>query len=116
MGLLATVLKLERRYIGRSGLYPFRTDEHIVVPSEASIAFYLDRRYWGRGLATEVGRALIDYGFHTLGLSRIHAGVNAENAASCRVVEKLGFRHVRSGEGGGSQWHAFELARVRPNG
>ena len=109
MGLLATVFKSDGRYIGRCGLYPFRTDSGVLVPNEGAIAFYLDRQYWGRGLATEAGLALLPYGFRELGLTRIHAGVNAENTASLRVMEKLGFRLVRSGEGGGSRWHDFEL-------
>src|SRR5687767_13796974 len=109
MGLLATVFKAEGRYIGRCGLYPLRNDANEVVPGEANIAFYLARPYWGRGLATEAGRAFIDYGFGQLGLSRIEAGINAKNLASLRVVEKLGFVWVRSGEGGGSCWHEYEL-------
>ena len=82
----------------------------VVVPDEASIAFYIARTHWGRGLATEAGRALVTQGFRDLGLARIHAGMNAENTASRRVVEKLGFRLARSGEGGGSRWYDFELA------
>ena len=35
--------------------------------------------------------------------------MNAANLASVRVVEKLGFVWVRSGEGGGSRWHEYEL-------
>ena len=110
MGLLATVLKPEGCYIGRCGLYPFRTDSGVLVPREASIAFYIARPCWGRGLATEAGRALIAHGFDELGLRCIHAGINAENAASLRVVQKLGFRTVRSGTGGGNRWHDFVLA------
>lgn len=109
MGLLATVFKPSGRYIGRCGLYPFRTDDGLVVPHEASIGFYLAREYWGRGLATEAGWALTAQGFTELGLRRIHAGINAANVASLRVVEKLGFRLCRSGEGGGNRWHDFEL-------
>jgi len=109
MGLLATVYKPEGRYIGRCGLYPLRNDANEVVPGEALIAFYLARPYWGRGLATEAGRAFIAHGFGQLGLSRIEAGINAKNLASIRVIEKLGFSWVRSGEGGGSSWHEYEL-------
>jgi ribosomal-protein-alanine N-acetyltransferase len=110
-GLLATVFKPEGRYIGRCGLYPLRNDANEVVPGEAVIAFYIARPYWGRGLATEAGWAFINYGFGQLGLSRIEAGINAKNQASIRVVEKLGFVWVRSGEGGGSQWHEYELRK-----
>lgn len=110
-GLLATVFKPDGRYIGRCGLYPLRNDANEVIPGEALIAFYLARPYWGRGLATEAGRAFVEYGFGQLGLSRIEAGVNAKNLASIRVVEKLGFAWVRSGEGGGSSWHLYEVKK-----
>ena len=114
MGLLATILKVENRYIGRCGLYPFRdgpNDE--VVSGEASLAYYLARPFWGRGLATEAGRGFIRYGFEVLKLTRIHAGMNAENIGSMTVAEKIGMRYVRSGEGGGSKWHHYELCNPR---
>jgi ribosomal-protein-alanine N-acetyltransferase len=109
MGLLATVFKPEGRYIGRCGLYPHRGEENEVIPGEAQLAYYLARPYWGRGLATEAGRAFIQYGFGELGLSRIEAGGNAKNLASIRVIQKLGFVWLRSGEGGGNAWHDYEL-------
>ncbi len=109
MGLLATVFKEDRRYIGRCGLYPLRDQSGRAVPNEALIAFYIARDYWGRGLATEAGRAFIKYGFDDLGLHRLEAGINAANHASIRVVAKLGFTMLRTGEGGGSHWHDFEL-------
>ncbi len=114
MGLLATVFRANGRYIGRCGLYPLRDQSGQIVPKEALIAFYLAREYWGRGLATEAGRRFITHGFEDLGLRRIEAGINAENRASIRVVEKLGFRLVRSGEGGGNRWHDFELISSAP--
>jgi len=109
MGLMATVYKPEGRYIGRCGLYPRRTDEGHLIAGEAMLAYYLARPYWGRGLATEAGHAFVKYGFETLGLSCIVAGMNARNLASIRVAEKLGFVRVRSGEGGGNRWHDYEL-------
>jgi ribosomal-protein-alanine N-acetyltransferase len=109
MGLRATVLKSTNSYIGRCGLYPLRDDDNTVVEGEAQIAFYIGREYWGRGLATEAARAFVQHGFEQLNLKRIQAGINANNAASLRVVEKLGFRWTRSGEGSGNRWHEFEL-------
>jgi RimJ/RimL family protein N-acetyltransferase len=109
LGLRATVFKADHRYIGRCGLYPFRDESDAMVDGEATLAFYLAREYWGRGLATEAGQAFVRHGFETLGLRRIHAGMNANNAASIRVIEKLGFTRVRSGESGGNRWHDYEL-------
>ena len=110
MGLLATVLKEDGRYIGRAGLYPHRTDGDLIVPGEATLAFYFSRLYWNRGLATEAGRAFIEHGFHDLGLVKIHAGMNVKNLASQRVIVKLGFRWVRTGGDDGNQYHDYELA------
>ena len=86
-----------------------RSDDGEVIPGEARLAYYLARPYWGRGLATEAGRAFVLRGFDELGLARIEAGMNAANLASVRVVEKLGFVWVRSGQGGGNRWHEYEL-------
>ena len=109
MGLRATVFKADHRYIGRCGLYPHRDHRGEIVPGEVTLAFYLARDYWGRGIATEAGQAFIRHGFNSLGLRRIHAGMNAENKASIRVIEKLGFTYVRCGGDGGTRWHDYEL-------
>jgi RimJ/RimL family protein N-acetyltransferase len=108
-GLLATVFRPDGRYIGRCGLYPFRNERDEIVPGEAFIAWYLARPYWGRGIATEAGAAWIAHGFETMGLRRIEAGANAANTASLRVIEKLGFRWIRSGGDEHVRWHDFEL-------
>jgi [ribosomal protein S5]-alanine N-acetyltransferase len=46
---------------------------------------------WGNGFATEAARLLLGFGFDSLGLHRITAACGPENAASCRVLVKLGF-------------------------
>lgn len=45
----------------------------------------------GRGYATEAGRAVVDRALDALGLPRVVAVVQPDNAASIRVLEKLGF-------------------------
>lgn len=47
---------------------------------------------WGRGYATEAAEAMVRFGFEELGLHRIWSHTVAENAASQRVMEKLGMR------------------------
>lgn len=61
----------------------------------AEIGFGLGHEYWGKGYITEAGRALIDYSFTTLGLRRIEAEIDPDNAGSAKALEKLGF--VREG-------------------
>ena len=47
---------------------------------------------WGRGLATEAARAVLDWGFDTLGLDAIAAGADPPNRASFEVMARLGMR------------------------
>lgn len=51
----------------------------------------------GRGYATEAGRAALEVGFETLGMERIVAVTHPQNAASRRVMEKLGMTLVGPG-------------------
>jgi len=57
-----------------------------------SLGWILRRDQWNRGYCTEIGNALLDFGFGGLGLHRITACCDAENAASYRVMEKIGMR------------------------
>ena len=58
----------------------------------AEIGWILHRDYWGQGLGTEMGKALVDFGFGTLDLRRIVAHCDAENTGSYKVMEKTGMR------------------------
>ena len=109
----ATVYKPEGRYIGRCGVYPHFTPSG-PVPREGSLAFYLARAYWGRGLATEAGRAFVSFGFEELHLSRIVTAVEVGNDASVRVLQKLGFALVRTEKGDARSFYHFELLSPFP--
>ena len=54
--------------------------------------YWLTPSAWGRGYATEAGRAMVAAARHTLGLHRLKAGHFVDNPASGRVLTKLGFR------------------------
>ncbi|HJN85712.1 MAG: GNAT family protein [Dehalococcoidia bacterium] len=59
---------------------------------EADIGYELAPEYWGRGYATEAALAIVDFGFRELGLHRISSWCIADNAASARVLERVGLR------------------------
>jgi RimJ/RimL family protein N-acetyltransferase len=59
---------------------------------EADIGYELAPDCWGQGFATEAARAMVDFGFRELGLHRISSWCIADNTASARVLERLGFR------------------------
>lgn len=85
---LAIVLKNEDRLIGNCGL-------RLQTPGVrvADLGYEIDQRYWGAGYATEAARTLIQFGFEHLQLHRIWAYCIAENAASSRVLEKIGMAY-----------------------
>ena len=56
------------------------------------LGYWLTPDAWGRGYATEAGRAVLAIARHALGLKRVHAGHFVDNPASGRVLQKLGFR------------------------
>ena len=65
-----------------------------VMPA-VEVGWRLDPDYWGRGLATEGGRAALDAGFRVLELDEIVSIYEPENVASGRVMEHLGMVHDR---------------------
>jgi RimJ/RimL family protein N-acetyltransferase len=75
-------------FLGRCGLRPEEGS------GETEIAYAFARHAWGRGIATEAARAVVQHGFDA-GLTRIVACALAENAPSLRVLEKVGMRRVR---------------------
>lgn len=57
---------------------------------KAEVGYVLHPDYWGRGIATEALRKVIDYGFEKLNLHRIEAKFMKENERSLHVMEKVG--------------------------
>lgn len=58
----------------------------------AAMGWVVDPAYAGRGYATEGAAALLRICFEDLGVRRVVAGAFADNAASVRVMEKIGMR------------------------
>ena len=63
---------------------------------EPELGYRLRRSAWGRGLATEGARALIDVAFSRLGAQRVVAETMAVNVASRRVMEKADMQLIRA--------------------
>jgi RimJ/RimL family protein N-acetyltransferase len=84
---LAVVRRAAGDLIGRCGLKIMDAGLR-----EAKLWYILHRAHWGRGYIPEAARALLDFGFAELGLDRVWADCDPANAASIRVLEKLGLR------------------------
>ncbi len=61
---------------------------------EVELGYWIGRAFWGRGYATEAGRAVIAMARDSLRLRKLNAGHFIDNPASGRVLEKLGFRRT----------------------
>ena len=74
--------------------------------SEPEVKYALAREHWGKGLATEAVRGIVEYGSYEHGLDRIIATTAPENQASHRVLLKAGFQKTweRANNDGSSTW------------
>lgn len=62
------------------------------VDRRGGMGYFLGKRYWGQGLATEAARAVLRFGFGPMALNRIEARCMTANVASERVMQKVGMR------------------------
>ncbi|QXM25394.1 GNAT family N-acetyltransferase [Elioraea tepida] len=69
-----------------------------VGPDVARVGYWVGRRYWAHGVASEAVARLVGWAFGTLGLDRLVAYVADDNAPSIRVLEKQGFRFTHEAE------------------
>lgn len=104
-------------FIGAVGITRVRIQASFTPAVE--VAWRLNRTHWGRGYATEAARAAIADGFDRIGLAEIVAMTSVLNAASRRVMERLGmvrameFDHPSYPRGHALQRHV--LFRLRRN-
>ncbi len=68
-------------------------DHEVGTSHRANLGYWLAQPYWGRGLMTNAVQRYVRYAFGPLGLARLTAEVLPWNEASCRVLEKTGFRY-----------------------
>ncbi|MBR7831704.1 GNAT family N-acetyltransferase [Actinospica durhamensis] len=85
-----------------------------VLPA-VEIGWRFRRRHWGRGYATEAARPMLHYAFTEVGLDRVLSLPRVENAASRRVMEKLGLGYTRETvvPGNGTTVAIYALDRAR---
>ncbi|BBK33144.1 RimJ/RimL family protein N-acetyltransferase [Stella humosa] len=73
-------------FVGRGGLFWVERLQAV------EINYMLEPAAWGTGYATELSRRFLEFGFDALGLERMVATTNPDNAASQRVLLKVGMR------------------------
>ncbi len=75
--------------------------------NRGELGYWIGRSYWGKGIATEAGKSLLDFAFGQLCLNKVTAECLVRNPGSSRVLEKLGMvqegiipNHFRKEESG----------------
>ncbi len=63
---------------------------------EASMGYWIGETFWGNGYCSEAGAGLVQYGFLSLGLSRVYAEHLSKNPASGRVMQNIGMKHYKT--------------------
>lgn len=93
VGRLAIIEKESNEFLGWGGL-KLITEEMNGHQNFYELGYRFLPKYWGKGFATEVGKASIKYGFEELKLEVIYAIAAIENQASKSVLEKIGFKVI----------------------
>ena len=81
-------MKADNRHIGNLKLEP-------IDWRKKSAVFGIligDKSYWGKGLATEATKLIVNFAFNKLNLVTLELGAIADNLAALRVYEKIGFK------------------------
>lgn len=68
------------------------------------LGWVLNRSSWGRGYALEISRALIQYAFRVLGLSKVVVETVPDNVHARSVIERLGMRRESGATEGLEVW------------
>ena len=84
----AFAITVDDKVVGSIGV--FRCDN--IHFRTAEMGYYIGEPYWGRGLGTSAVRQVCKYIFENTDIIRIFAEPFSYNIASCRVLEKAGFR------------------------
>jgi len=105
-GRWAAVDKATNEVIGFAGL------KYLPELDEVDIGFRFLPEYWNKGIATEVSKEIIKYGFELLNLNRIIGIAMEPNIGSQRVLEKIGLSLYKideyDGDGGAHRWYEIK--------
>jgi ribosomal-protein-alanine N-acetyltransferase len=80
----AVIEKSSGKIVGSCGFLRQKCDDK-------DLGYLFAREVWGKGLATEAGRACLQYGFEKLNFTKVIALTDVDHFVSQKVLEKIGF-------------------------
>ncbi len=94
-------------FIGWSGL---KYEEEVRDYEYYDIGYRIQKKHWGKGIATETAIAALNYGFEQMNLPQISGGAEAAHTVSNHILQKIGLRFVESFllEGDDCNWYSLK--------
>ena len=94
IGRFAVIEKATGDFIGWSGIRLNTEYNMNGFTKYYDVGYRLIERYWGKGYATESGKAAVHYAFNTMKLPELYATTEAGNQASHKALLKIGLQYV----------------------
>lgn len=88
IGFCSVFEKASGEFVGQAGLFHLGFDD---TQPDIEVAYRLLPKFWGKGYATELTKALIHWGFTHLPVKKLVAAAHSNNLASQHVLKKSGF-------------------------
>ena len=96
VGRWAVIHKETNEFMGWSGL-KLNTEEELNGYSNFyDVGYRFIKKFWGKGYATESGKAAIQYAFNTMKLPIVYGITEIDNQASHNVLLKIGLQHIEN--------------------
>ncbi|HRD69010.1 MAG TPA: GNAT family N-acetyltransferase [Legionella sp.] len=114
MGFCLVFEKESGNFVGEAGIFHLLFDD---TQPEIEINYHLHKKFWGKGYATELAKALIDWGFQHLLINKIVAASYPKQTASQRVLQKSGFNFKgKKLTSDGLELYWYEIQKRKPHG
>ncbi len=91
-GFCAMIERKTENFVGWCGVW------RLQETNETEIGYAVGENFWGKGFAAEAARRFLEYAFAELDSDKVVAVAHPENAASIRVMEKIGMGFVKKGK------------------
>lgn len=108
IGRFAIILKETNEFIGWSGI-KFITEIDNNHINFYEIGYRLKEKHWGKGYGFESAKAWLDYGFRKMNIPIMYASAHKENAASIKILHKIGMKIISEYDWNGIPCYWFEL-------
>ena len=106
-GKFMIIEKETDKAIGWALFGPFAEDDKLI-----ELGYRLKKEFWGKGYASEISKALVEYGFMVKKLDKIIGVTLPENIASQKVLENAGLKYIDIRSAYGFQVKFYEISKT----